>query len=491
MKNILFFFVFCLAFSFSNAQGIICNANGNLIIFSNYDGGTININVDVNIPNLKIGIVSYEADSINLFGPYVNNVTAVAWAGYNGTNHHCAFPVITNTTINGAPVSATTNIAILPASPLNNPHGYTMIVCNYSCDINTNQGGCNTSDQVEAYFIQQFPGSSIYSNFTQYGCWTTTKNISAGGNCCATAIPFSASNSSANETCFGSCNGTATAIASGGQSPYNYLWSNGATSATVNNLCAGIYSVVVTDAGTNSSTQSITINSPLAISSSQIFSECEGFSISVDTNTYSTSGTYTDILQAANGCDSMVTTILSIISFPVINTQPVNQTILSGSNAMFIVSATAMNAIYQWQVNSGAGFSDITNTSPYSGATNDSLTITAAPISMDSFIYHCIISSGNCADTTATPFLIVTDFNAVSIINAQTISIYPNPTEGNIFIADFIPSKIIVLNKVGQLILVEHSVNTVSMKNFPSGIYFIRLFDANGFPVLAEKIIRE
>ncbi|MCF8275730.1 MAG: gliding motility-associated C-terminal domain-containing protein, partial [Flavobacteriales bacterium] len=44
------------------------------------------------------------------------------------------------------------------------------------------------------------------------------------------------------------CNGTATASATGGQSPYTYLWDNGATTASVDGLCAGQYCVTVVDA---------------------------------------------------------------------------------------------------------------------------------------------------------------------------------------------------------------------------------------------------
>jgi len=40
---------------------------------------------------------------------------------------------------------------------------------------------------------------------------------------------------------------SATAIVTGGQSPYTYAWSNGSTSATATNLLAGIYTVTVTD----------------------------------------------------------------------------------------------------------------------------------------------------------------------------------------------------------------------------------------------------
>jgi len=47
--------------------------------------------------------------------------------------------------------------------------------------------------------------------------------------------------------CFGDCNGSLTAVISGGTPPYSYIWSNGGTTQTINNLCAGIYTVTITD----------------------------------------------------------------------------------------------------------------------------------------------------------------------------------------------------------------------------------------------------
>ncbi|MBL4707000.1 MAG: gliding motility-associated C-terminal domain-containing protein, partial [Flavobacteriales bacterium] len=48
-------------------------------------------------------------------------------------------------------------------------------------------------------------------------------------------------------TC-GLCNGTGSAIVTGGTTPYNYLWSNGDVGNTADSLCGGNYTVVVTDA---------------------------------------------------------------------------------------------------------------------------------------------------------------------------------------------------------------------------------------------------
>lgn len=182
-----FLFFFSLLFSGLYAQPV-CDSTGNLIIYSNYDGGVLNIDVDQNIPNLKIGIVTYEPVTVNITGAYVGNVTAVRYAGYVSTNnHHCANSP-TTTTITGVPNSIDTVIFAPPAGYANQ-NGYSSIICNYSCSTTTNQGGCNTPDQVAYYFMSALGGTFRY-HYTQYGCWSNTPyTVSAGGNCCATA-PF-------------------------------------------------------------------------------------------------------------------------------------------------------------------------------------------------------------------------------------------------------------------------------------------------------------
>ena len=49
-------------------------------------------------------------------------------------------------------------------------------------------------------------------------------------------------------TCFGSNDGSAIAQITGGQAPYEYLWSNAQTTQTITGLVAGTYTVTVTDA---------------------------------------------------------------------------------------------------------------------------------------------------------------------------------------------------------------------------------------------------
>jgi hypothetical protein len=60
-----------------------CNPSGNVLIFTNYDGGELNINIDTNIANIKIGICSYEPVRVNIGGAFASNVTEVLYAGFN------------------------------------------------------------------------------------------------------------------------------------------------------------------------------------------------------------------------------------------------------------------------------------------------------------------------------------------------------------------------------------------------------------------------
>ena len=68
-----------------------------------------------------------------------------------------------------------------------------------------------------------------------------------------------------NVTCFGGTNGQATAMVTGGSTPYTYRWSNGGTIAVIANLSAGSYTVTVTDAAGCTGIQTVVITQPTAI----------------------------------------------------------------------------------------------------------------------------------------------------------------------------------------------------------------------------------
>jgi hypothetical protein len=92
-------------------------------------------------------------------------------------------------------------------------------------------------------------------------------------------------------------------------------------------------------------------------------------------------------------------------TIPTITAQPGNLTVAAGANAYFSVaaSATPLPAL-QWQVSTdGVTFSDLPNAAPYSGVTTATLTISAAPISLNGVRYRAVAQNqvGTGASTAA------------------------------------------------------------------------------------------
>ncbi len=78
---------------------------------------------------------------------------------------------------------------------------------------------------------------------------------------------------------------------------------------------------------------------------------------------------------------------------PVITANPPNRSICAGNNTTFPCTATGATA-YQWQVDNGGGFVDITNGGVYSNATTATLTITGATAGMNGYLYRCKVMNG-------------------------------------------------------------------------------------------------
>lgn len=335
-----------------------CDPTGNWILFANYDGGNLNIVVDQNIPNLKIGICTYEPVNVTFSGPFVNSVTEVLYAGFNSAqnNNNCGFPINTSSFLGINPAILTVNVVppvtiISPPNPnyFNFTNGNnTGIVCLASCDVNVNQGGCNTVDQVLAYFQTQFGGVLRGLN-VQYNCWDSVTPFtisSQAGNCCGACVP---DNVSINQTVCNdqfpynwngltfngpgtqsvtltntsgcdslvtlnlasSPNLTGTDVQSACES---YTWIDGVTYIASTNT--PLYTLV----GGNANGCDSTINLNLTInqeSTNVLTIESCGPYIAGNGQLYSESTTFSDVLTNSNGCDSIVTINLTVLSAPV------------------------------------------------------------------------------------------------------------------------------------------------------------------------------
>ena len=103
-----------------------------------------------------------------------------------------------------------------------------------------------------------------------------------------------------------------------------------------------------------------------------------------------------------------------------IEDQTLLQEVCEGGEAFFIVSANGNPTNYQWQVDTGTGFQDITDGAEYAGTMTDSLIILNPTELMSGWLFQCIISN-NCSEIT-------TEEALLEVATAASISIQPEST---------------------------------------------------------------
>ena len=86
-------------------------------------------------------------------------------------------------------------------------------------------------------------------------------------------------------------------------------------------------------------------------------------------------------------------TYFSTCTAPSITGNPPNRFVCANNSTTFSGSATGATA-YKWQVNTGSGFSDITNGGVYSNATTTTLIITGATAAMNGYQYRLVAMNG-------------------------------------------------------------------------------------------------
>jgi hypothetical protein len=166
-------------------------------------------------------------------------------------------------------------------------------------------------------------GTSV-SNLSS-GSYTVTVTDSKG---CTATKAFSVSQptqitsnvNTTNAGC-GVANGTASVTATGGTAGYSYLWSNGQTTNTINNLALGTYTVTITDSKNCTAANSTNVNGSalFAVSKSTVNNKCFGdnsgsASVSVSGGTpsysynWSNGGTNSSIANVAAGTYFLTTT---------------------------------------------------------------------------------------------------------------------------------------------------------------------------------------
>ncbi len=256
-----------------------------------------------------------------------------------------------------------------------------------------------------------FPYSFVWSNLATtedinglsgnaYGVTVTDAN-----SCTLTATftvtepsALSATATGTNVTCHGMNNGHVTLTVAGGVSPYNYVWTNGATTQNINNLGSGMYTVVVHDVNGCSSVASANIAEPSAIilSTSVTNVLCNGnatgiinltatggtstfdFTWSNGANTQNLTnviaGTYSVTVKDVNNCTAATSATITQSGQLILTGTATNVHCFGGNDALINTTVTGGTPSYTFVWSNGANTEDI----QYLTAGNYSLTVTDA-----------------------------------------------------------------------------------------------------------------
>lgn len=218
---------------------------------------------------------------------------------------------------------------------------------------------------------------------------------------------------------------------------------------------AGTYTDAFTTAAGCDSTEITVLTVNPAPQTNDAAAICEGDSILLGGSFQTQAGTYVDVLQTAEGCDSTVTTTLTV------NTVDTSVTFLSG-----VLTANASPASYQWI--------DCNSNMPISGETGQSYTVTQS----GSFAVE--VTENGCTATSSCWNLVIENSAQPSVLDQ--VSIFPNPVEEDLQVdlgGVRVDLRLSVVNALGQVLLQQEHKATrslhVTLSDLPAGIYLLQL----------------
>lgn len=318
-----------------------------------------------------------------------------------------------------------------------------------------------------------------------------------------------------NISCFGFTDGHISISANGGVGGYSYIWNNGDTEATIENLFAGFYQCTVTDAnGCSTITPGYILTQPDAPLEVDSFSAvvtdlttCGGSDGSINITTiggtppYSffwnegslvedidelPAGVYQCFIIDAQGCSAYSETYevlepVNTLSTNTFSTPDTNS--LSNGTATVEIDGGVWPFEFDWDA--AANFQTDSIAIGLSTGTYE-VTITDA--------IDCTTLTTVFVDTIQVMTSSITDFSKFG-----AIQIYPNPSAGNLVVKiDLLESamvEVVIHSLLGQTLISKQSNNSADsfafnfdLTTYPSGVYFLQ-FIVNGQQAVSQKVI--
>jgi hypothetical protein len=210
------------------------------------------------------------------------------------------------------------------------------------------------------------------------------------------------------------------------------------------------------------------------------------------------SGTYYFTTLNAFGCDSTARLNLTLLTNPTFISNPVSIGFDEGNSVVLSIQtepASGNGIGLQWQVDNGAGFSDISSTDPaYLGFDSTSLTILNTPLAFDGYRYRCIAGNGTCSDTSGIAFIT----EAISKIHSGlSFKVQPNPAHlFSIIRADsrLNGSSFRLIDLRGVEVLsgkIDGNETKIELSGLPPGLYSLLVVSNTDEAIAPVKIIVE
>jgi hypothetical protein len=367
---------------------------------------------------------------------------------------------------------------------------------NVSCNGGTNgDATVSVSGGTTSYSYNWLPSGGTAASASGLSAGTYTCNVT-DANGCTTSQTFNITAPSAlvvsaasqtNVLCNGGSTGDATVSVSGGTSSYTYNWlPSGGSLATASGLAIGSYNCNVTDANGCTASQSFNITEPAvlaaAVATSTNPSTCSGTDGAVDitvsggTTAYTfvwsngpvtedisgvPAGSYTVNITDANGCTTSATATLTDPNAPTVTLAIPLDTVCQSTQAPFSLTG---------ETPSGGTFA---GTGVNAGVFDPS------QASLGQNVITYTYTDGNGCTGSATDSIFVDICLDIANANAgQSITLYPNPNDGQFNLNIWEAGTLIIYNSLGQLIhnerITNSGIKTLSLPQVESGVYYIR-----------------
>ncbi|MBI2966993.1 MAG: PKD domain-containing protein [Bacteroidetes bacterium] len=264
-------------------------------------------------------------------------------------------------------------------------------VNNVSCNGGNNGSVTSAPAGGTGAYTYSWAGGQTTATATGFSIGTFSVTVTDGNGCTATGSAtvtqpavLNVTANSTNVSCAGGSNGTVSANGSGGESPYNYVWSSGATSG----LPQGTYTVTVTDSKSCTAVTSTTITQPalLTLNISKTDVACNNgttgtatanpgggagsysYSWSNAQTTQTATGlnaaTFTVTVTDGNGCTILLSTTINEPALLTASiTSSTNVSCFSGNNGTATVTAAGGTSPYSYSWASGQTTSSLTGLS--------------------------------------------------------------------------------------------------------------------------------